>query len=145
MASLANVKVQYRYRDKSGGLSISLSDTVDDMARKIAVLPSLLSCIWPLVCMLASRIGCRLRALLNALRGQEAVGVGRANLRIVFKAAWLERTRQLAEYRINDGDVVHLVRPQRGWMYLAAHGSVLEVTCPCSLSSRFGPVADHRQ
>ena len=127
MASLANVKVQYRYRHKSGGLAISLSDTVDNMARQIAVLPSLLSCIWLLVCMLASRIGCRLRALLNALRGQGAVGVEPTNLRIVFKAAQLERTRQLAEYDINDGDVVHLVRPKRGWLYLAAHGSVLEV------------------
>ena len=128
MASPATVKVQYRYRDKSGGLAIPLSDTVDNMARQIAVLPSLLSCIWLLVCMLASRIGCRLLALLNALHGQEAVGVEPANLRVVFKAARLERTRQLAEYRINDGDVVHLVRPKRGWLYLAAHGSVLEVT-----------------
>ena len=128
MVSLPNVKVQYRYRDKSGGLAISLSDTVDNMARQIAVLPSLLSCIWLIVCMLASRIGCRLRALLNLPHGQEAVGVEPANLRIVFKAARLEGTRQLAEYDINDGDVVCLVRPERGWLYLAAHGSVLEVT-----------------
>ena len=78
--------------------------------------------------MLAGRTGCRLRALLNALHGQEAVGVEPANLRVVLKGARLERTRQLAEYDINDGDVVHLVRPKRGWLYLAAHGSVLEVT-----------------
>ena len=128
MASLVNVKVQYRYRDKSGGLAISLSNTVDNMARQIAVLPSLLQCIWLLVCILASRTGCRLRALLNAMHGQGAVGVEPANLRIVFKAARLERTRQLAAYGINDGDVVHLVRPKRGWLYLAVHSSVLEVT-----------------
>ena len=128
MASLPNVKVKYRYRDKSGDLAISLSDTVDSMARQIAVLPSLLSCIWLLVCMLAGRTGCRLRALLNALRGQGAVGVEPTNLRIVFKAARLERTRQLAACGVNDGDVVHLVRPKRGWLYLAAHSSVLEVT-----------------
>ena len=50
------------------------------------------------------------------------------NLRIVFKAARLERSRQLSEYKIKNGDVVHLVRPMRGWFYLAAHGSVLEAT-----------------
>jgi hypothetical protein len=133
MAPLANAKVQYRSRHKSGGLAISLSDTVDNMARQIAVLPPLLSCIWLLVCMLASRIGCWLRALLNALHGQEAVGVESANLRVVFKAARLEGTRQLAEYDINDGDVVHLVLPKRGWLYLAAHGSVLEVTATSSM------------
>ena len=137
MASLANVKVQYRYRDKSGGLAIPLSDTVDNMARQIAVLPSLWPCIiriWLLVYTLASRMVCRLRALLNALHGQEAVEVEPTNLRIVFKAVRLERTRQLAEYDINDGDTVHLVRPQRGWMYLAAHGSVLEVTATSVLA-----------
>ena len=127
MASPVNVKVQWRYRDESGGLAISLSDTVGNMVRQIAVLPSLLSCIWMVACMLTSRIGCRLRALLIPLHGQEAVGVEATNLRIVFKAARLERTRQLAEYDINDGDIVHLVRPKRGWIYLAAHGSVLEV------------------
>ena len=137
MASLATVKVQYRYRDKSGGLAISLSDTVDNMARQIAVLPSLWPCIimiWLLVYTLASRTGCRLRALLNALHGQEAVEVEPTNLRVVLKAARLERTRQLAEYDINDGDVVHLVRPKRGWLYLAAHGSVLEVTATSVLA-----------
>ena len=128
MAPLANVKVQYRYRDKSGGLAISLSDTVDNMARQIAVLPSLLSCIWLFGCMLASRTRCRLRALLNALHVQEALGVEPANLRVVFKAVRLERTRQLAAYGIKDGDILHLVWPKRGWLYLAAHGSVLEVT-----------------
>ena len=80
-------------------------------------------------CLHASRrVVCRLRALLNALHGQEAVEVEPTNLRVVFKAARLERTCQLAESGINDGDVVHLVRPKRGWIYLAAHGSVLEVT-----------------
>ena len=38
MASLPNVKVQYRYRDKSGSLTIPLSTTVENMARQIAVL-----------------------------------------------------------------------------------------------------------
>ena len=128
---MANVKVRYRYRDKSGSLVIRLSDNVDNMARQIAVLPSLWPCIimiWLLVYTLASRMVCRLRALLNALHGQEAVEVEPTNLQIVFKAVRLERTRQLAAYSINDGDVVHLVRPKRGWLYLAAHGSVLEVT-----------------
>ena len=69
------------------------------------------------------------------------MGVEPSNLRIVFKAARLERTRQLAEYNINDGEVVHLVRPKRGWLYLAAHGSVLEVT---ATSIRALSVADHR-
>ena len=83
--------------------------------------------IWLLVYTLASRMVCRLHALLNALYGQEAE-VEPTNLRVVLKAARLERTRQLAEYGLNDGDVVHVVRPKRGWLYLAAHGSVLEVT-----------------
>ena len=131
MASLAHVMVQYRYRDKSGSLTIPLSTTVENMARQIAVLLSLLSCIiqiWLLVRRLVHRMACRLRALLNALHGQETIAVEPTNLRIVFKAARLERTRQLAEYGITDSDVVHLVRPKRGWLYLAAHGSVLEVT-----------------
>ena len=130
MASLANVMVQYRYRNNTGSLAIPLSDTVDNMARQIAVLPSLPSCIIQIclvVCKLAHRMACRVRALLIPLHGQEAVGVEPTNLRIVFKAVRLERTHQLAEYGISDGDAVHLVRPKRGWLYLAAYGSVLEV------------------
>ena len=52
MAAMANIKVRYRYRDKSGSLVIRLSDNVDNMARQIAVLPSLWPCIiriWLLV------------------------------------------------------------------------------------------------
>ena len=56
------------------------------------------------------------------------MGVESGHLTVVFKAARLDGTRRLAAYGIVDGVVVHLVRQERGWIYLAMHNSVLEVT-----------------
>ena len=47
---------------------------------------------------------------------------------VVFNAARLEGKRRLVDYGIDAGAVVYLVRPKRGWLYLATRGSVLEVS-----------------
>ena len=60
--------------------------------------------------------------------GQDAVGVEPTHLMVVFKGVRLDSTRQLANYGIDDSAAVHLVRLKRGWIYLAMHDSVLEVT-----------------
>ena len=62
--------------------------------------------------------------------GQETVKIEPANLLLFGKGARLESTRQLADCGIDDGATVHLVRPKRGWLYLATHSTVLEVTAP---------------
>ena len=77
--------------------------------------------------------------------GQEAVGVEPTNLLVFCKAVRLESTRQLADYGIDDGAAVHLVRRKRGYMYLTTHSTVLEVTAirgQFPLGSRLGPAAD---
>ena len=60
--------------------------------------------------------------------GQAAVGLEPTHLMVVFKGVRLDSTRQLANFDIDDSAAVHLVRLKRGWIYLAMHDSVLEVT-----------------
>ena len=146
--------MRYRFRARSGSLIVRLSDTVGDTARNIAVLPTT-ACITRNLCFRASLhaaydargtphrcdafpgISASAQACtshipptapsLILLYGQAAMAVEPTNARLVFKAARLESTRQLADYGIHDGAVVHLVLPKRGWLYLATQSSVLEV------------------